>query len=113
MAVETPHFAHPFTLAVQPGGSLAANVDEQDSVEDITACVTRIVSFVRGSRDELPEFGISDPLFQQAPVDTERLINEVGEWEDRADLSADWNVDSADELITHVRLNLDPTAEAE
>jgi phage baseplate assembly protein W len=113
MAVETPHFAHPFAFAEQPDGSLAALVDEQDSLEEITGCIARIVSFPRGSRDELPDFGIDDPTFEQAPVDVRLLSAQVAEWEDRVEVQADATIDTADDLISHVRLTIDPNAEGE
>jgi hypothetical protein len=113
MAVETPHFAHPFAMAEQPDGSLAALVDEQDSIDEIVACVERVVSFTRGSRDELPDFGIDDPTFAQAPVDVRLLSAQVAEWEDRVEVNAETTIDTYDELIAHVRLTIDPTAEGE
>jgi phage baseplate assembly protein W len=111
MAVETPHFAHPFAIVTQPNGSLAAAVREQDGIDEITDCVARIVSYQRGERDELPEFGISDPLFTQQPTDMRLLAAEIAEWEDRVEVEAEASVDSADELIEHVRLNIEPTSE--
>ena len=113
MAVEAPHFAHPFTIAPLPNGTLAAVVDEQDSIEEIEACVTRIVSFKRGDRDELPNFGIYDPTFQQAPLDTRLLSAQIAEWEDRVEVSAEATIDTVDDLLTHVRLEVDPTSEGE
>jgi hypothetical protein len=113
MAVETPHFAHPFTIGEQPDGTLAALVREQDDIDEITDCVTRIVLFNRGDRDELPDFGIDDPLFAQQPIDTRRLSAQVAEWEDRVEVDADSQIDSLDDLIANVRLTIDPTSEGE
>lgn len=113
MAVETPHFAHPFTIAPLPDGTLAAVVREQDDIEEITDCVTRIVSFRRGERDELPTFGISDPLFAQQPIDTRLLSAEIAEWEDRVEVDAESQIGSFDELIANVQLTIDPTSEGE
>jgi hypothetical protein len=113
MAVETPHFAHPFTIAPLPDGTLAAVVREQDEIDEITDCVTRIVSFKRGDRDELPDFGIDDPTFAQQPVDTRLLSTQVAEWEDRVEVDAESSIDSFDELIDNVQLTLDPTSEGE
>jgi hypothetical protein len=104
MAVETPHFAHPFRFEAKPNGILVAAVDEQHSEEEVVACVMRIVSYERGYRDELPTFGISDPTFEQAPVDTERLLDEIEEWESRADFGGFVSIDSLDELVETARV---------
>lgn len=104
MAVETPHFAHPFSFATKPNGVRYVAVDEQHSEEEVVACVLRIVSYERGYRDELPTFGVSDPTFEQAPVDGERLVDELAEWETRADFSSLVSIDSVDELTERVRI---------
>ena len=59
-------------------------VVEQDSNEDVANCVEAIVRTRPGDRDELPAFGIADPLFQQVPIDTDLLVDQVEEWEPRA-----------------------------
>lgn len=106
MSVETPHFAYPFSFKTQPDGSLAAAVTEQDSVDEVADCVVRITNTPLGSRDELPEFGVTVPLFEQTPVNVERLVSEIREWEPRAALSGSARIDSLDELLTNVRLDV-------
>lgn len=106
--VETPHFAHPFSFGTLPNGRKVALVDDQHSEEEIVACVNRIALTRRGTRDELPTFGISDPAFEQAPVDADTLVNEIREWEPRANLDPTVKLDTFDELVTHVALNVSP-----
>ena len=99
MAVEVPHFSHPFTISGE-----AALVDEQHSEEEVRACVARIVAVEVGTREEAPTFGISDPTFEQAPVDARRLADEINRWEPRAELAGRSEVNSADELVSNVTL---------
>lgn len=110
--VDTPHFAHPFRFEDVAGHGVSAVVEEQHSEEEVRDCVLRIVSFRRGFRDELPEFGITDPTFSQQPIDIGRLVAEVGEWETRAELDVDSEVSSLDELIANVRIGVEVERES-
>lgn len=113
MTVETPHFAYPFRFETKPGGGLAAAVTEQHSADEIADCVTRIAHTPRGSRDESPTFGISDPTFEQAPVNSALLVDELREWEPRADFKGTARVDTLDELTSIIRLDVDPANRGE
>lgn len=109
MTVETPHFSYPFRFETVPNtGDLAAVVVEQQSAEEVLDCVTRIAHTPRGFREELPDFGISDPTFSQVPVDAERMTDEIREWEPRTDLRGTASIDSIDELISIVRFDAEP-----
>lgn len=113
MSVETPHFSLPFRFDTQPNGTLAAAVTEQDSVDEVADCVVRITNTPIGTRDELPEFGVTVPLFEQTPVNVERLVSEIREWEPRASLSGSQRIDSLDELLTNIRLDVAATDRGE
>jgi phage baseplate assembly protein W len=89
MPVTTPHFAWPFTWQAHPDGTTRAAVVEQDSVDDLKACVARIVSTRVGARDELPEFGITDLAFQLGDIQQAPLRTQIERWEPRADLDSD------------------------
>lgn len=103
MPVETPHFSYPFRFA-----DGAAAVVEQDSLDEVSDAVLRITNTEKGERDDLPEFGVTYPLFDQVPVDMERLTEEIREWEPRANLSGSQRIDSLDELLTVIRLEVNP-----
>lgn len=79
MTVEIPHFALPFRFV---GGHAAVN--EQDSVDDVEACVLAVASYPVGSRIEKPEFGVPDQTFRQGGVDVTALEAAVNRWEPRA-----------------------------
>lgn len=74
------HFALPFRL---DGGSFAT-VD-QDSEEDITACIIGILRSRIDYRDDRPELGTTDPTFRQGGPDLEALRAVIDTFEPRAD----------------------------
>jgi phage baseplate assembly protein W len=81
---DIPHFDLPFRLA--PGGGHPLTV-EQDSLRDIANCAEAIVRTERGQRVELPTFGINDPVFVQGGLSPEVLLDEIKEYEPRAELA--------------------------
>lgn len=83
--VPIPHFDFPvrFTKA----GPIA--VVEQDSVEEIEACVAVILTYRVGDRAELPQFGIPDPTFEQGGADPAPILAAVQQWEPRAQAAAE------------------------
>lgn len=99
--VTTPHFAWPFQL----GADRAFAVVEQDTSDDVTQNVLILVSTQVGSREELPEYGITDPTFS-AVVDSEEIISAVTEWEERATVDIQQSLDSANEMIKNVTINI-------
>jgi hypothetical protein len=112
--VETPHFSYPFRFEMIPAtGTLAAAVTEQQSADEVADCVLRIAHTPRGFREELPDFGISDPTFEQVPVDAERMTEEIREWEPRTGLRGEAKLDSLDELVSIVRFDADPADRGE
>lgn len=78
-------------------------VVEQDSVEEIAQCVFAVLATEEGSRNEEPEFGISDPTFRQLGADLEALQGAVERWEPRADLLLE---DDWEDLIERVRASV-------
>lgn len=80
MSVEVPHLAFPFRMA--PGGHAA--VVEQDSLEDVSACVAVIALTPAGTRIERPEFGVVDLPFLGPDAALEVLEAAVAEHEPRA-----------------------------
>ena len=76
-----PHLRIPFALDVTGG----AAVVEQDSLGEITQCVTQLLGTVIGSRDVVPTYGIPDPTFS-GPSQSE-ITNAIAAWEPRAAVS--------------------------
>jgi phage baseplate assembly protein W len=76
--VAVPKFALPFRAA---NGMLVVN--EQDSLADVATCVTILLATPRGTRLELPDYGIGDPLFTTS-LDTAEIAAQLARYEPRA-----------------------------
>lgn len=79
--VDTPHFSLPFRRNVN--GKCVVN--EQDSDSEIIDCVEVLLATERGSREEVPEYGHTDPVFRQGGVDLAALADAITRWEPRAE----------------------------
>lgn len=99
-----PTFTAPFTFT-----NGVANVAEQDTIDDVASCVRNVVSCVQGFRDDLPDFGIPDPLFQAAPFNPQAMQEAIGRWEPRAalDVQQQFTPPSAEAIIETVTLRQD------
>lgn len=80
--IERPHIAFPF--AYEADGSLA--VVEEDSVEEVAACVANIAICPQGYRLDAPDFGVPDPSFATLPIDPDSLQHAIAKSEPRATL---------------------------
>jgi hypothetical protein len=84
-----PHIAVPLrkiTRADRSGQGLALH--EQDSPEEVTACVFAVLNTRTGHRIDLPEFGTPGQAFRRGGADLAALERNVALWEPRADLIA-------------------------
>lgn len=68
-------------------GSCLATV-EQDSPEEVEACVLGILRTPLGWRTDLPEFGCPDPAHEQGGPSLVEIERSVALWEDRIDVLA-------------------------
>lgn len=98
MTVTVPHLSLPFRIV-----GAAAAVTEQDTLEEITGCVTAILLTPQGSRPELPGFGVPELAFTKAGVDiTAPIVAAVQEWEPRAAAQAEALNESLTGFVTGV-----------
>lgn len=72
-----------FPVAIDPVTGHLAEV-EQDSPDDLVACVEVVCRTVIGERDEHPDLGITELALSRIPVDLDRLTNEIVSSEPRA-----------------------------
>ena len=86
MAPIVPHFSLPFRFVTQEDGTKSAEAVEQDSYNDLRCCVEAIIRYEKGSRSELPEFGIIPLEFSSNLIDTDPLLSDLQEWEPRAEI---------------------------
>lgn len=106
--VDVPHFAFPLKLS--KGGSFA--VVEQDSEDDVAQCVQVLLSTPVGSRVELPEYGV-DAFEFTTRVDRAAIASAIEDWEPRADVTLDDNINSQDKLLRSIRAEVTTGGTAE
>lgn len=100
----TPHFDIPFRFV----GTSAATV-EQNSPKEFSNAVENIIRTPLGFRDELPDFGVHDVLFSQAPINPSLLIRDVERYEGRARLIGVELADQIDESVRHIQIQIEGT----
>jgi hypothetical protein len=85
-----PHLSLPIRLDPSPTAPAYLS-NQQDTNEEVAACVAAIVSFERGSREEDIDFGIRDPAFQVRPLDVADIESSIERYESRAVLTVTEN----------------------
>lgn len=96
---DLPHIAWPYQLG--------ATVDQDSDAERLAAAAV-IVCTPRGYRDDLPDFGVTQPVFEQTPLDLERLAGELAASDPRLVADAEELLDLADSATRTVRLAIEP-----
>jgi phage baseplate assembly protein W len=96
---DVPHFALPFRF--HRGRAVEV---EQDSTDDVAACVEAVLLTRPGERDALPDFGSPDFTFSPRPVPAESIAAAVERWEPRVHLLAEEEPDRFSATTSRVRL---------
>lgn len=105
-ATNIPHRAYPFRMVTQPDGSLAADVNEQDSLDDILDCAQAIVACPAGAWIDNLGFGVPSLAFSQTPLDADGVGRAVSRWEPRAMSAAREYPDKFDQTLRHVQVDV-------
>lgn len=79
-----PHLAWPIRI---DGVTPVYATNQQDTNDEVAACVAVIVGYERGTRDDDLEFGIRDPTFETRPLDIADIESAVEDYESRASVS--------------------------
>jgi len=103
---DLPHLALPLRFV-----NGAAVVTEQDTGDEIMACVLAIILCPLGFRVELPDFGVPDPTFSQGVVRTDGVDVAVTAWEPRAHENTDAWMDEFDAFVSHVLVRVGAPSE--
>jgi phage baseplate assembly protein W len=105
----TPQFSYPFSI--DSTGTAESNpnyglpvVVEQNSPEDVAACVANIVVCPQGSKMGDPSFGVPSVLFQTLPVNTNGILAAIQKLEPRATTV---NVAAAADLLGDVDISVE------
>lgn len=101
MAIALPHFSNHFEI--HRHGPV---VVEQDTSEDIAACVYRICVCTEGFREDQPEFGISEPVFTTVPLELEGLVGSIERWEPRAELEVSEQAEAASQALRQIGIEV-------
>lgn len=72
---------------------------EQGSIDEIAQCVYAILATPLGSRIDDVEFGVEDPTFDQLPLDTREMLQQVQLYEPDAEVTI---VQEIEELAARV-----------
>jgi phage baseplate assembly protein W len=78
---------------------------EQDSDEEIAACVYALLATPRGSRLEEPDYGIEDPSFEQLPLEAAETewLDQISAWEPRAAVKTSQEIEElVDNIVVEV-----------
>jgi hypothetical protein len=87
------------------GYGLFAAENEQDTLDDIGACVELSVRTPRGFIDSAPELGVTEQTFHLIDVDVDQLKWEIVKDEPRVELESEL-IPSSDELIENILLKV-------
>jgi len=101
--VELPHFAAPFAWT-----DTGAGVLEQDTPDEIAACVFNIASCPVAFLAHDPEFGIDDLSFATLPLDIDGLVADLDRQEPRASITAIDSPDGLDVTSRAVTVDVSP-----
>jgi hypothetical protein len=99
--ITQPHFDLPFRY-----GNGREVVIQQDTVEDVRNCVEAGIRTIRGTRPWVPNFGISDPTFENQPIDVINMGREIYDSEPRAVLDMTQFIPVTDELADNITVGV-------
>ena len=98
--VITPKLSFPFQFSATGRRAL---VVEQNSDEEIEACLEVLLLTVQGTREEVPEYGVPDQTFRMNGVSREQVLAAIRTWEPRADVQ--FNSQEIDHLVHRVQVH--------
>lgn len=81
--ITTPKLAYPFRLSAT---GRHACIVEADSEDDIMGCLEVLLLTEKGSRSEVPEYGIADQVFRQGGISRDEILAAIRMWEARAEV---------------------------
>src|SRR3954452_10022315 len=82
------HPGWPLRFVTRPDGTVTYAEVEQDTDAERKASAAVIAATPRGSHLGDPTFGVTSPLFDQAPVDADRLAREISHSDPRLTVTA-------------------------
>jgi hypothetical protein len=102
--MDAPHFDLPFRFGAD--GQLATV--EQGSTKDVYNKVATLALCPLGFRDELPEFGWPQPVFESTPLDLAQRQALTDEWVPDARAVLSEHGDTVDDAVRTITVNVNP-----
>lgn len=96
---ETPQFAFPFRI-----NGVTAAEHEQDESDEVFEAAVAVLKTVKGTRDDIPAFGIPDLPFLKIPQ--REIVKALEKWEPRAAYRVTVQPDFYDALIKRVLVDI-------
>jgi phage baseplate assembly protein W len=102
--LDTPQFDLPFRLGAD-GNPVEV---EADSGAEIGDCVEVLLRTPLGFHDDLPDYGVDMPLFEESSgaVNMDEVQTAISTWEERADVLIDSEPDLLDVFVSRVTINV-------
>lgn len=101
--IENPHIAFPFRLDAN-GKTLVKR--EQGSDEEVEDKVIVLLSTPIGSREEVPMYGIVDPVLRQNGASLQDIGAAISMWEPRANYSLRQVGEILSDLTQHIEIKI-------
>lgn len=101
---DTPQFALPFR-------ENAPEV-EQDSAEEVVQSVETLIRTPLGFHAENPDYGVSDPTFEEGGPSTNEIMSAIDAWEPRADPLIEEGDVELDGLVANIRMTVNVRSDA-
>jgi phage baseplate assembly protein W len=89
-----------------------ALVNEQNTEDEIIDAVIAVLKTPVGFRDDLPDFGIPDQVFQEQPLKVEDVHAALDQWEDRAAYRVLTDVNYREQLLARINVEVQSRADA-
>lgn len=96
---DTPHFAYPFRI----NGAVAAE-HEQDSPDEIFEAAIAVIGTPKGTRNDLPAFGLPDLPFTK--IVRRDIIQVLEKWEPRASYLVTVQPDAIEQMMTRIKVGV-------
>lgn len=103
---DLPQFAWPVAFQSHPNGAVTFAEVEQGTADEHRASAALIAATRRGQRLDDQSFGVSELLFQEGFVDTDRLAGEIRQSDDRLELDAGEVLEVADTMRRTVTVHI-------
>lgn len=109
MPDEPTQFAWPMSFAALPDATVAFAEIEQDTTDDLKASAAVVLCTPKGANLDDATFGVDQLVFQDGPLDTDRLAADLQQADNRLTVDVDELIDLADATRRVVNVSVEPS----